>query len=89
MVRELAPRLDNSDLSDGGESGMSLADASSYLYDALISPFETELERVGFVLALIQKKYAFLSKKKFSDPFNYWKTYVIDQGENFVDQMLT
>ena len=49
MLRELAPRLDNSDISDSGDSGMSLSDASSYLYDALISPFESELEKETYL----------------------------------------
>ena len=39
---------------------------------------------LGFVLALILRKNThFRRKKSFSDPFDDWHTYVIDQGENF------
>ena len=41
-------------------------------------------EGLGFVLALILRKNThFRRKKSFSDPFDDWHTYVIDQGENF------
>jgi len=44
MMSELSPRLDTSDAScDSAEERMDLFEASSYLYDALISPFESEL----------------------------------------------
>ena len=48
IMTELAPKLDNSAISDdgGGDDGIELIElneASEYLYDALISPFESEL----------------------------------------------
>lgn len=46
MMSELSPRLDTSDSScDSNEERMDLFEASSYLYDALISPFECELRK--------------------------------------------
>ena len=45
MMNELSPRLDTSDTScETSEERMDLTEASSYLYDALISPFESELK---------------------------------------------
>ena len=46
IMSELAPKLENSTISDEGDDGIEmieLNEASEYLYDALISPFETEL----------------------------------------------
>ena len=46
ILSELAPKLDNSLISDEGDDGIELIElneASEYLYDALISPFESEL----------------------------------------------
>ena len=46
IMTELAPKLENSTISDDGDDGIELIElneASEYLYDALISPFESEI----------------------------------------------
>jgi CHAT domain-containing protein len=46
MLHELSPRLDTSESScDTSEERMDLFEASSFLYDALISPFDSELRK--------------------------------------------